>query len=76
VGAGYDPAVEEGSRVEVRSSYDDRFSRGFEIVEIVTDGAGPPRYRVRRRSDGFVLPALFAADDVREDRRRNALWWH
>lgn len=68
--------MEEGSRVEVRSTYDDRFSRGFEIVEVVADGDGPPRYRVRRRSDGFVLPALFDAEDVREDRRRNALWWH
>ena len=68
--------MESGSRVEVRTRYEDQFSRGFEIVDVVANGNGPPEYRVRRRSDGFVLPALFEADDVREDRRRNALWWH
>lgn len=68
--------MDEGTRVEVRSTYDDRFSRGFEIVEVVANGDGRTRYRVRRHSDGFVLPALFDADDVREDGRRNALWWH
>ena len=32
----------------------------------------PRRYRVRRRSDGSVLPVLFDDDDVREERRRHA----
>ena len=32
------------------------------------------RYRLRRRSDGSILPVLFEEDDVREERRRGT-WW-
>jgi hypothetical protein len=59
--------------VEVRSRFEDRWSRGFEIAEIVADEDGA-RYRVRRRSDNSILPVLFDEADLREERRRG-LWW-
>jgi hypothetical protein len=65
--------VEIGTRVEVRSSLERKWARGFEIADRV--GEDPPGYRIRRRSDGAVLPVLFGADDVREERRRNDMWW-
>jgi hypothetical protein len=35
-----------------------------------------PGYRIRRRSDGSVLPVVFSREDVREERRRtNDMWW-
>jgi hypothetical protein len=65
--------VGPGSRVEVRSRFDAHWSRGFEVADIVEHG-GDTRYRVRRRSDGSVLPVLFTDDDVREEKKRE-LWW-
>ncbi|HET9729815.1 MAG TPA: hypothetical protein VFR41_10365, partial [Acidimicrobiia bacterium] len=50
--------------VEVRCRFGDRWVDGFEICETIHDEAGE-RYRLRRRSDGTVLPELFAADAVR-----------
>jgi hypothetical protein len=65
--------VEPGTRVEVRSRFDQRWARGFEIAEkVVTEGS--PQYRLRRRSDNSVLPALFVDDDVREEKHRS-MWW-
>lgn len=61
-----------GEKVEVRRRFDSQWARGFEIVE-VTDGG---HYRVKRMSDGEVLPAEFDADDVRLARKRaNDFWW-
>jgi hypothetical protein len=69
------PVVDVGIRVEVRSRFDQRWARGFELVEVVKDQGGD-RYRVRRRSDGSVLPALFVDDDVREEKKRSSsMWW-
>lgn len=69
-----------GDRVEVRSRYDRSWSRGFEVVEVVTPADDPvldePAYRVRRRSDGQVIPALFVDDDVREEKKGRAMWWY
>lgn len=62
-----------GTHVEVRSRFDERWCRGFEIAEIVDDDE-VVRYRVRRRSDGSILPVLFEDDDLREERRRQ-MWW-
>jgi hypothetical protein len=59
-----------GTRVEVRQRFDQSWARGFEIAEMEDDG-----YRVRRRSDGSILPAVFSAKDVRAERKRQALWW-
>ena len=55
-----------GHRVEVRSRFDRSWARGFEIAEILPRG-----YRLRRLSDGAVLPADFSPDDVREERKQS-----
>ena len=60
-----------GTTVEVRSRLESRrWSRGFEIAEAVDGG-----YRLRRLSDGSLMPVIFAADDVRTERRRGT-WWY
>ena len=66
--------VRPGTRVEVRSRFEERWSRGFEIAERADDNGNPPRYMVRRRSDGSILPVSFTEDDLREERRRST-WW-
>lgn len=63
--------LEPGTRVEVRSHFEGHWSRGFEVAEVVGEG-----YRVRRLSDGSVLPASFPADDVRAEKRRKGMWWY
>lgn len=69
--------MEPGTRVEVRSNFDRSWSRGFEIVEVVEDPAlDGAAVRVRRRSDGQILPALFAEDDVREEKKGRSMWWY
>lgn len=66
-------STEPGTRVEVRSRFDHEWARGFEVVEPVerpTSG-----YRIRRRSDGSVLPAVFAPEEIRmEPRRVDGMW--
>ena len=58
-----------GQRVEVRKRFDGTWARGFEIAEVLDGG-----YRVRRRTDDSVLPAVFTADEVRSE-RRHGMWW-
>jgi hypothetical protein len=65
--------VRPGTHVEVRTRYEQRWSRGFEVAEIV-QAADREQFRVRRRSDGSQLPVLFDANDLREERRRST-WW-
>lgn len=62
-----------GTRVEVRRRFDDKWTRGFEIAAC-DDSNGHPLYKVRRRSDGSILPVEFNEDDLREERRRGT-WW-
>jgi hypothetical protein len=64
--------VKPGTHVEVRSRFEDRWSRGFEVAAVV--GEDHPQFRIRRRSDGSELPVLFEQDDLREERRRST-WW-
>ncbi len=64
------PAVYEvGTRVEVRTSFDGSWSRGFTVLG--TDGRN---YRLRRSSDGTELPTTFAPEDVRAEEKRS-MWW-
>ena len=49
--------------IEVRNRFDGSWSHGFEVVEAIDEPAGP-RFRLRRLSDGTLLPDLFAADDI------------
>jgi len=53
-------ALGAGTRVEIVNRFEQDWSRGFEVSEVVADG-----YRIRRLSDGAVLPAVFPGDDVR-----------
>ena len=56
----------------MRSRFDQQWARGFEVAETSEHG-----YRVRRLSDGRVLPVEFDAADVRQERRRrDGLWWY
>lgn len=70
-----------GTKVEVRSQFDRSWAGGFEIAEIMGgDGAetgdGPDAsYKVRRLSDGMVLPRVFAWEDLRRE-RKGGMWWY
>lgn len=50
--------------VDVRNRFDGGWSKGFEIAERVSDDRNGQRFRVRRVSDGYLLPAVFAAEDL------------
>ena len=52
--------LQVGDRVEVHTKYNDSWVGGFEIAEVLDGG-----YRVRRTSDGSLLPNLTGEDDVR-----------
>jgi hypothetical protein len=68
--------MQPGTRIEVRSRFDRRWARGFEVDACVAEASDRPAgYRVRRRSDGAVLPSLFVDDEVREERRGRSMWW-
>ena len=58
----------------MRSRFDQRWARGFEVVESIEEPS--PGYLIRRRSDNSILPLVFAPEEVREERRRgNDMWW-
>jgi hypothetical protein len=70
---GPDPAVGPAPRarrpvpaegVEVRCRFGDRWVTGFEVCEVIRLDDST-RYRLRRRSDGSVIPTLFAEKDLR-----------
>ncbi len=61
--------LDPGARVEVRNRFDGSWAPGFEVVEDAGDG-----YRLRRCSDGAMLPITFPGDDlqpVRVSRQAN-----
>ncbi|MGA2520910.1 MAG: hypothetical protein ABSG81_08865 [Acidimicrobiales bacterium] len=60
-----------GTRIDVRNRFVGAWSHGFEVAESEEDG-----YRIRRLSDGSVLPDLFPDDDVRPERKKQGLWWY
>lgn len=61
-----------GDKVEVRKRFDASWAKGFEVAELTDDGV-----RVRRLSDGAVLPVDFDWDDIRAEReRKHGLWWY
>jgi hypothetical protein len=64
------PRLAPGTRVEVRRTLDDKWARGFEVVEATPDG-----YRLRRLSDGEEMPIAFMADVVRKEKKRDT-WWY
>ncbi|QXC62867.1 hypothetical protein KSP35_08830 [Aquihabitans sp. G128] len=58
-----------GTKVEVRSGFDGSWSTGFAVEEVLEAG-----YRLRRRSDGQVLPATLPSASVRKE-RKSSMWW-
>jgi hypothetical protein len=53
-------ALHIGDPVEVHTTYNDSWVTGFEIAEVVEGG-----YRVRRVSDGNLLPNVTSEKDLR-----------
>jgi hypothetical protein len=67
VGRHKQPTLHElssGVRVEVRGSFEGTWSSGFEIAEVVLGDDGGVAYRLRRLSDGTVLPVVFPLEDI------------
>ena len=55
-----DDQLEPGTAVEVLSSFNQVWVGGFRVATAAAGG-----YRLRRLSDGTVLPVLFTEEDVR-----------
>lgn len=66
-----DPDLAPGSRVAVRTRFDGTPADGYEIVGLPTREG----YRVRRRLDGVVLPAMFGKGDLVPERWRQSERW-
>jgi hypothetical protein len=64
--------IEVGTSIEVRARFDGRWCHGFEVAETIEADASHVSYRVRRTSDGAILPALFTDDDVASVRSQAA----
>ena len=60
-------AIAIGTEVDVRRRFDGAWARGFEVCEQTDTG-----YRLRRLSDGSVLPVAFPPLDVRAALPRSA----
>jgi hypothetical protein len=59
-------AFAPGTRVQVRNRFDGGWSPSpFEIAEAIDHTPTAPTYRLRRLSDGVVLPTDFISEDVR-----------
>lgn len=61
-----------GDRIEVQNRFDRRWSSGFEVADVL-HGTGVRRYRIRRLSDGTVLPRLFVEEEIDGERRHGNL---
>jgi hypothetical protein len=62
------PSLTPGTQVEVQSQFDGTWAAGFVVEEVTGTG-----YRLRRESDGEVLPEL-PHERVRR-RRKRSTWW-
>ena len=56
--------IDAGTSVEVRARFDGRWCAGFEVADRIEAGSASVTYRLRRTSDGSVLPVLFSDDDI------------
>lgn len=61
-------ALQTGDAIEVRCHFTSSWASGFEVDGVFVE-AGEVCYRIRRASDGHVLPAVFPAGQVRDRRR-------
>ena len=64
------PLFPVGTKVEVRRRFDQHWAKGFEVADPADDG-----YRLRRLSDGEVLPVPFEEDVLRKERKKST-WWY
>ena len=64
--------LKPGTRVEVRQRFDRSWTRGFEVAEVLDRGG----YKLRRMSDGSVLPYEFDGESVRVEHKKQGLWWY
>jgi hypothetical protein len=55
--------LEIGDGVDVHVKFNDSWSTGFEVADVVSGG-----YRVRRVSDHSLLPGVTGEDDLRHSR--------
>lgn len=55
----------------MRRRFDQHWSRGFEIAEVLGDG-----YKLKRLSDGTVLPVAFEDEEIRVEKKKSGLWWY
>jgi hypothetical protein len=69
-GSRLDGVLRTGTPVDVRSRFVGSWSHGFEVAEQVTEHG----YRLRRVSDGTVLPDVFSDEEVRPEHQRRDLW--
>jgi hypothetical protein len=58
--------VRPGEGVQVRNRFDGHWVHGFEVAEVREHADEATRFRLRRRSDGALLPSWFDEDEVRE----------
>lgn len=63
--------LDPGTPVEVRDGYQGHWHKGY-LIDAVEDGGA--RYRVRRASDGSVLPETLPRASIRRERRAS-MWW-
>ena len=56
--------LQPAARVSVRTRFLGTWAHGFEVVESVLDGDSIIGYKVRRLSDGEVLPSWFSVTEV------------
>lgn len=64
------PLFPVGTRVEVRRRFDQHWAKGFEVAAHDDDG-----YRLKRLSDGQVLPVPFEESALRKERKKST-WWY
>ena len=57
-------SIESGTDVDVLVSFDGEWSHGFRVEEASAD-----TYRIRRMSDGTMLPGLFSKHEVRRTKQ-------
>ena len=53
-----------GSKICVWNRFFERWSGGFEVVQVLAQGC-----RIKRLSDGLTFPDVFVFEDIRHDRR-------
>ena len=64
------PLFPVGTKVEVRRRFDQQWAKGFEVAAHADDG-----YRLRRLSDGEMLPVAFDEQTLRKERKKST-WWY